>query len=127
MGVRLFFRVIFILFTLYSTVKYIEYERVKHSEKPIKYSYIETDYHRGGRGGYYQMKVRYCQREYSVNISEEVSNQIKFKRMPNLYFSNLTNSVFSLWDIKRALRIYIMFTTLFAITFIPTNILYKLK
>ena len=98
---------------------FIDFKAIKYNESPQIYKYIETIYNRGGRGGYYQLKVKFNQKDYVVNVTEKVSFDIKQKKYPDLYFSKKHNTLFSLWDIKRNFRISIIFLSMSIIAFIP--------
>lgn len=111
------------LVSFYHLVKFIDFRTIKSHEDPQIYTYVETIHHRGGRGDYYEMRVHFKKNEYLVNITEEVSIQIHRNKLPDLYFSKNFNILFSLWDIKRSFRIFIVFL-LMSIAFIPWNKLF---
>lgn len=115
-----FFRVVFLGFIISNSIIYVLYSKIKSASKPIVYSFIETTYH-SGRGGSYEMKVEYLRNEYEVSITRRDVKDIGLNKKPELYFSDLNDNVFSLWEIKRALRIALVFLFLFLVTFIPAK------
>lgn len=119
--VKWIFRVLFLAVVVYQAIIYVNYDNIVENDVPIHYTYVSKAAHTSGRADWYEMRIMYKDKQYSVDITSSTYEAIDENELPSLYYSIQHDAVFSLWEKKRALRLIAVCTVFFLITFIPVN------
>jgi hypothetical protein len=121
--IKIFLGVLFLSNSFFNYLHYLDYKSSITNNKPISYTFIENKIHEGGRGKYYDMVIKYNNNESVINITSKELDLIELGKYPELYFSKNSGIIFSKWEIKKAIRITILFFLLSIIALIPWNFL----
>lgn len=118
---KIIFVVLFGIIAGYNLEVYIDHRNIVQSSQPIDYIFAGKKIKKGGRGVSYEMKVFYKDREYKLNITSKTFEEIGTKKFPVLYYSEQKDTVFSLWEIKKSLRVTILFFAGFILLVLPIH------
>ncbi|GEM_PF-2086134 len=116
---KIIFRVLFGVIASYQLKVYYDSRNIVQSSNPIDYIYVDEEIKKGGRGVSYEMEVLYKDKQYELNITKKMFEEIKVGKFPVLYYYKEKDTVFSLWEIKKSFRVTILFFIGFLLTFIP--------
>ncbi|MFD2581598.1 hypothetical protein ACFSR6_03790 [Pedobacter vanadiisoli] len=110
----IFLSLIFSGIFLYSLNKYLILK--KEVDSPISYRFVSTKVNSSARGKSYYLLVFYKGKEHEIAITSRDYADVNRKRYIKLYYSSNLKLVFSVWEVKKYLRISIIFSIMLAIT-----------
>ncbi len=84
-------------------------------EQPIAYQVISSKENAFGNGRSFYTAILYKGKEYKLSLTREDYLEIKKGKHPNLYYSADLDLIFHSWNVKRHLRIAMVFSVLFLI------------
>lgn len=119
------FGLLFISLSIYFFRDYFDFKSEIVNNKLISYSFIEKKINKGGRGESYDMIFFYNRQKHSISITSTEYYLIEEGKFPKLYLSKKSNSIFSVWSIKRSLRLGILFLSLSIISVFPYSLFRK--
>lgn len=101
----------------------MDYKNSINPNAQIIYSFVSKKIKIGGRGDYYQMKIKYKENEHLIDLTSREFELIDSKSYPILYESKNTGKLFSNWVMRRTLRIIIIFSSLSIIAIFPWRLI----
>jgi hypothetical protein len=117
--VWIFFGVLFAAVSIWNIDRYIHYDRIIESEPPVAYSFVDKLIKARARGDYYQMRVMFERKQFTVDIAGKVYRAIDQNIFPDLYYSRDRGVVFSIWEKVRAGRLAVLFFALALVVMYP--------
>jgi hypothetical protein len=122
--VKLVLSVVYVGIALTYFMKYLDFSSSVDTNKPLSYVYVDKRIKKGGRGESYEMDYSYKNQTETISITSKEYDLISAQQYPDLYYSK-AGVVFSAWEIKKSLRITVLFFGLFVVTITPWNFLLK--
>ncbi len=110
-------RILLVCLLIFVSFEYLRYKGIILNEKPIYYSLVSKKEHKGGRGSYFTIAIKFRNNIYHVSATSKMFYQIEEGSLPNLYYSKTNDSVFSDWTIKILLRIWFLLLIVLTTTF----------
>jgi hypothetical protein len=124
--IKIVLGLIFISISIIFFKNYIEFNS-SNKYKPISYLFIDRRINKGGRGESYEMDFKYNNQLKTISITSKEYDLIEMQQYPELYYSEVSDSIYSDWEKKKALRVAILFLILFLTSIFPWKFFVKNK
>lgn len=111
--------ILYAFIALFFGVDLINLRDSQSREKIIEYTILEKRILTSGRGQSNEIDYSYDTKRGTVNITSREYDLISKGINPELFYSTETNRIYTAWEKKRALRIFVLFVVLSIITLIP--------
>jgi hypothetical protein len=116
---KLVFGLMFSIIIIINLKDYIEYKSVMTESNPISYIYTDKRINKGGRGDSYEMDYKYFNIKGTVYITSKEFFLIEKGIFPELFYSKKNGLIFSRWEIKKSIRITVLFLVFFIVVVFP--------
>lgn len=106
-----------VLFGIISISHFRKYLILKPaSESPIVYDPAGSKVNDNGKGKIFYFTVLYQRKEYKLDVAKSDYLDIKNGKYPKIYYSADLDTLFYSWNLKRSLRIALVFFVFFVIS-----------